>query len=384
MRKLRIRPGKKSLLALVILVVGIFVFACAPGGTPAKGWSGAVVVDNNLYIGSMAGKLVGLNLADRTRLWNDLTLEAPRASTFGCAGPAQTVAIYGTPAVSGELIYMAGYNGKVYAVTAARGIIRWVYPREGTLGSPVVGGILVAGNNIYFGAANGKVYALDAATGDPAWPAPFATGQKIWSTPVSEGGTLFIGSFDKKLYAIDAATGKEKWAFETEGAIATTPVVYKNTVYFGSFDRSFYAVDTAAGKLAWRYPAEGEANVPGSWFWARPVVLNNTIYAGNLDGKVYVLDTATGKPVVAPLDLGNGISSNPVLVDSKLIIATGNGEIWAIDNNVKNRIQDLKDKVYAPLSASGEIIYVHSQNRTLSAVNTRTGVVLWNMTLNGK
>jgi hypothetical protein len=41
------------------------------------------------------------------------------------------VAIYGTPNIC-DLVYIAAYNGKIYAYTRTLGA-RWVYPREGYL-----------------------------------------------------------------------------------------------------------------------------------------------------------------------------------------------------------------------------------------------------------
>jgi outer membrane protein assembly factor BamB len=195
----------------------------------------------------MKGEIVALDKSDGNLLWNPFTLEAPKSSggfLSGCTPTASTVAIYGTPAVAGDLIYAGGYNGKIYALNSSSGALRWVYPREGNF-EPVVGGPLVARDKLYFGGSDGTVYALDAATGDGEWE--FETGGEIWSTPAVDGDTIFIGSFDKKLYALNADSGQNKWEFETEGAIASTPVVYNNTIYFGSFDRYLYAVDAAAG-----------------------------------------------------------------------------------------------------------------------------------------
>ena len=63
------------------------------------------------------------------------------------------------------MVYIGGYNGRVYAVSSSTGALRWVYPREGNL-EPIVGGVAVSQGKVYFGCSGGKVYALDATTGD--------------------------------------------------------------------------------------------------------------------------------------------------------------------------------------------------------------------------
>jgi outer membrane protein assembly factor BamB len=365
------------LLLVILLLGGLNVVGCAPGGSQPKGWSGGAIVENTLFLGSMEGKLVAVDISDGARLWEvPLVFSKPTSGGFGCGAPASSVAIYGTPAVSGDLVYVGGYvqdgnipRGKVYAYNFGRDEPRWVYPREGFLDGPVVGGLVVSQGAVYFGGSDGKVYALDAVDGHKI--GEFKTGDKIWSTPAVEENTVYIGSFDKKLHILDAATLKPaRWKeFEAEGAIAATPLVYEGTIYFGSFDRYLYAVDAIDGSLRWKFMAE-------SWFWARPVVYNNTIYAPALDNKVYIFNAETGDKI-AEFDLESPISSSPVLIQDKVIIASEAGKIYSLDtaNNQIRMLGDLEEKVYAPLSASEGNVYVHTEKDGLYAVEVETGAV---------
>ncbi|MFC2071288.1 PQQ-binding-like beta-propeller repeat protein [Chloroflexota bacterium] len=379
----------KILLLLVILLLGVLApSGCTGVGTIPRGWSGGVIADDTLFVGSMDGKLVAMSISDGSRLWA-VPLESPEASGggFGCAAPASTsVAIYGSPAVAADLdlVYVGGHNGKIYAFDRdePRGEPRWVYPRQDNIGGTIVGRPVVAQGKIYFGASNGKVYALNAADGYKEWE--FETGDKIWSMPAIDGDTLFIGSFDNKLYALDVTDGSKKWEFETEGAIVSTPLVDNNTVYIGSFDRHLYAVNIANGKQIWKFPAnEEDETKPGNWFWAKPVIYDGTVYAASLDGKVYALDAESGdKPVV--FDMESPVSSSPVLVGESIVVATQDGMIWRIDaGNKKKKLVDLKKddskverknkRVNAPLVASEGIVYIHTAEDVLYAVDAQSG-----------
>ena len=371
---------------LVILLVGGLTAGCAMQSQP-KGWSGGVVANGTLFLGSMGGKLVALNASDGARLW-EVTLETTKpAGGFGCAPASTAVAIYGSLVVAGDLVYIGGYNGKIYAFSSSLGALRWVYPREGNL-QPIAGGPVVALGIVYIGASDGKLYALDADTGDKEWE--FETGDKIWATPAIDGDTLYIGSFDNKLYALDAITGKEKWEkpYETEGAIASTPLVYNNTVYIGSFDRHLYALNATNGEQIWQFPVEDEVgNKPENWFWAKPVVYNNTIYAGNLDGKVYILNAENGNEVVEAIYLESPISSSPVLIDDAVIIATEAGKVYCLDTSTNQTkwTRELEEEIRAPLFVSEGVVYVHTQEpETLYALNAQTGVTLWSLPLSSK
>ncbi len=380
--------GKLLLLLVILVLAGGTAFGCAQLGAQPRGWSGGVIADGTLFFGSMKGQVVALNASDSGRLW-EVTLE-PSKSTggFGCAPASTAVAIYGTPAVAGDLVYIGDYNGKIYAINSSSGALRWVYPRDDSFKDkkknviPIVGGLATDLEKVYFGISDGTVYALDAATGDLKWE--FQTGDKVWSTPVIEGETLYIGSFDKKLYALNITNGRQKWEpFETGGAIVSAPLVYNNTIYFGSFDRYIYAVNTADGSLKWKSKIEA-----GNWFWARPVAFNNIVYAASLDGKVYALDAETGDKV-AEFDLGSPVSSSPVLVDGSVIVATEEGKVYSIDtgSNQERQLADIKElagedlAIYSPLSAGDGIVYIHAQTEKhgslLYALNAQTGVAVW-------
>jgi outer membrane protein assembly factor BamB len=368
----------------MIIMVGAAAFGCISGISPI-GWSGGAVSDNTIYVGSREGRLVALNLNDDSRQWANKITNAATTSFLscgsstggGCSSASTGVAIYGTPVVSGNLVYIAGYNGKIYAYTTGTLSERWVYPRDSYL-QPFVGGLVIDGGKLYIGCADGKVYAFDAATGDKLWE--FATGAKIWATPAISGGTLYIGSFDKKLYALDTTTGKEKWEqpFETQGANMATPLVYNGIVYFGSLDRNLYAVNAADGVLKWNITGE-------NWFWSEPVIVNNMIYAGCLDGNVYILKADTGEKV-AVINLNSGIASKPVIVDESIIFATKKGLIYSV-NTVSNQaaqLADLKLEVDGPLTAYQGIIYLQTQDIALQRINAASGAVLPPISLKGQ
>jgi outer membrane protein assembly factor BamB len=146
-------------------------------------------------------------------------------------------------------------------------------------------------------------------------------------------------------------------------------------VYIGSFDRHFYAVDATTGKQVWRFPVTDEAdNGPENWFWAKPIAYNNVIYAPCLDGKVYALDAKSGSKL-AEFDLLSPVSASPVIVNSTIIFASQKGVIYALDvgSHQLKPLIDIKKEVYGPLSASGGIVYIHTQDLTIHTVDASSG-----------
>lgn len=378
-------PGKLLLGGLLLAL--LIVVSCTPtGASVPRGWSGGVVADGRLFVGSMEGKIISLDTTDGKRVWElplEMTLQP--GGFIGCAPAPIPVAIYGSPAAAGNLIYLGGYDGKFYAFVPGRDDPRWIYPRQGALSGSIVGGAVVAKDKVFFAASNGTVYALDAADGFKVWT--FPSKSKIWSTPSVMDNTLYVGTFDKKLYALDAANGTEKWTFETGGAIIATPSTDNNTVYVGAFDRNLYAVDARSGELKWKFPAD-------NWFWAKPIVVDGEVWAASLDGKIYAIDAASGARL-ADFRLDSPVSSSPVLVDRTFVVASEKGIVYALDTISKSvKIDDGKypfeplidlelkgAKVNAPLATDGINVYIHASNGRVYAVNVRSGAQVWNQSM---
>jgi outer membrane protein assembly factor BamB len=376
----------KVCLVLALLLVGLTFFGCVGIRSSPEGGSGGVIADGTLFLcptikqaggfgcaaPQLEGKLVAVDTSNGNRLW-EVSLEASGASGggFGCAPSATPVAIYGNPAVAGDMVYVAGYNGSIYEIDASTRLSTDRHVNEANP-QPIVGGPVVVGEMVYLGSADYSVYALNAASLETEWE--FKTGGKIWSTPVVEDDTLYIGSFDKKLYALNAGDGAKKWDFTTEGAIISTPFVYDNTVYFGSFDRHLYAVDTG-GSLKWKFLAD-------SWFWARPVVYGDTVYAPCLDGKTYLFDAESGDKI-NEFDLGSPISSSPVLAGSSVVIASEEGAVYAVDTgtNQLRLLSELGETVRVPLCTSEGVVYIYTGSQNLYALYADSGATLWSIAI---
>ena len=66
----RMLIGKVLLLVVMLLMVmgGLTGLGCIKGLQPI-GWSGGVVADGSLFVGSAEGRVVAVNIADDSRQW---------------------------------------------------------------------------------------------------------------------------------------------------------------------------------------------------------------------------------------------------------------------------------------------------------------------------
>ena len=371
-----------SLFAL-LLVGCLFLAGCLPGagggflcggGTPPSGWSGPVVGNDTLYVGSMTGRVIALE---------DLSMARAKIKwQYPPSDEADLGYIYGTPCVADGVVYVGAYGGaardpKVYAIDSENGWRIWAYPGEGSIG-PIIGSPVIADGVLYVGSSDSKLYAIDIETGRDKWW-PFETGDDIWAAPVVHDGVVYIGSFDQKLYALNAESGVEVWHFDTGAAIASTPLIYNDTIYVGSFDRKFYALNLD-GTEKWDEPFEA-----GNWFWGTAIAYHNTIIAVCLDGRVYALDADTGycEWYYPPEEPVGPVRGNPALVGDVVVFGSEDGKVYALDASTGQELwhyppeEDSISPVRAPICAGNGVVYVHASNQKIYSLEMEYGRINW-------
>jgi outer membrane protein assembly factor BamB len=189
------------------------------------------------------------------------------------------------------------------------------------------------GVTIYFGSSDGKLYAVNAATGKLKWQ--FKTDGLIHTTPALYNGLLYFGSWDTYFYALNATTGKLSWKFKTgvqpdyhvlEG-IQASATCSNGMVYFGARDGFFYALNALTGRLNWKYAADN------SWVLTTAAVQNGKVYIGTSD--TYMLlafDAATGKQLFKYKANGY-VYSSPALTASTAFFGDFTGKMFAVSLN---------------------------------------------------
>jgi outer membrane protein assembly factor BamB len=179
-------------------------------------------------------------------------------------GKVQIVAAHG-------LLYVSTARG-LYALDAGNGDIVWVFPTEVPLGhSPTV-----FGNVLYVGGYDRKLYAIEANPDPSSLPADSGTGYRVndrlvWTfdeagagfetNPLVVDGVVYAGNRDGVMYALNASTGALQWSYESGGPILFSPVYSGGTVYFAANDSRAYALDADNGSLIWQ-----SDKLPGAGF----------------------------------------------------------------------------------------------------------------------
>jgi outer membrane protein assembly factor BamB len=363
--------AKAVSLAVLASFLAVFCTACiGPRGSP-----GAAVEGNTLFVGTMDGRVLALDIEDAGLKWGWQPSTAV-SNTGGCSNSVVTRGgtFYQSPVIAQGTVYVGTFGGGVYALDAASGLETWRYNTK----SSIVGGMAVNNSTLLFGVSNGKLYALDVSGDYASEVFIFNAENGIWSTPVVYGGIVYFGSLDHNLYAVDATTGHTKWVFKTSGEIVASPLVSDGIVYVGSLDNKLYAVYADTGNPVWVFQEAGNG------FWSSPVCVNGIVYAGSLDHNVYALEAGNGTPAWPKAFKTSGpIYSAPIVTGETLVVASGDGTVYGIDLATGDRRWQIntKSKILSPLCVAGDKVFVVTQGNELSAVDARNGVLVWRISL---
>ncbi len=318
------------------------------------GWSGPVASQDLVYVGSRDGKVLALSASTGDIRWS-----------YPLPGQDPLGGIYGTPAYDGDRVYVAAFEGKLHALNAFDLTPLWQFPSDRSFVGRIVGGpaVDIDGGKVIFGDSEGMVRALDTSTGAVEWS--FQAEDQVWSTPAIVDGVVYFGSLDHNFYALSLLDGEEKWSlpFEAGGAIVTSPLVSNGNVFFGTFDGTFHALDIDYGEQEWQFQGDG-------WFWADPVVVDDMVYATTTNGILYALDANTGT-VRWEFDLQRPIIASPAVVNGRIVVTSDEGIVYslnAMSGQQENPGFDVGAEVRADIGVVEDTVYVNDMDRKVWAL----------------
>lgn len=236
------------------------------------------------------------------------------------------------PAIYGDLIFTADRDGRVIAVDAGSGKVKWEQrdKKELISGGPGVGDDLV-----FVGTSDAAVVARDIKTGEIRWSAKVSS--EILAAPRAAEGMVVVRTGDGKLFGLDSATGHRKWIYDRAIPVLTlrgtgAPIIHNGLVLAGFDNGRLIALELTTGKLAWearlaepsgRSELERLVDVDGE-----PVIVGDTAYIASFQGRVAAVSVSDGR-----IEWTRDISSYADLAvdDDHVYVTDDTGGVWALD-----------------------------------------------------
>jgi outer membrane protein assembly factor BamB len=348
------------------LLLGLLLLSCT--SAPVRGGSGVAVSGERVLVASAKGKVFALDISARSK---GLPFPAPGEWAFPDKGSSG--AIYATPLVQGDTVYVATYQGQLLALDGATGKAR----SSNALfnGGAVVGAPAPVGGTLYLSSGS-SVYALDPVTGQALWPKPFQAADRIWGSPVVQNETVYVGSLDHNVYALKAQDGSLLWQYTAGGAIASTLTPGDGALFFSAFD-GVYALEADTGALRWHFASK-------VWFWATPLLSEGKLFVGARDGILYAFDATSGQPVWERTP-GGQIYYSPALGDGVLVIGSSGApfNLYGVDPEKGDTLwtKPLGAAPAGDVAVANGVAYVQAKDLTVFAFRAKGGELLWQFSL---
>jgi len=283
----------------------------------------------------------------------------------------------GSPAFNGGVLYTANYN-KITAIDTATKKTRWVFPA----GKIVPSALFVENGMVYANCSDGYLYAVDEANGNLRWR--FAQGTKDTangnpSSPTIKDGVLYFGSSkDGFVYALDAVTGNLRWKTNSNTAgyspFYSSASVVDGVVYIGNFYQYLFALNAHDGSVKWAFPS-------GSFGGGGATVVNGIIYIGSKNGYMYAINASDGT-LRWKFYSDPAIHRSPIVYQGRVFFASSGGSntepFYALDANdgsLRWKYAFETDIGSDPVAFNGTV-YFCSLN-SVYAIDVNSGTLKW-------
>jgi len=161
-----------------------------------RGTAQPLLVDSVVYAGFASGKILALNAADGTLMWEQRVGVAKGRSEL-----ERVVDVDGAPILVDDILYSASYQGRLVAVNRSTG--RGIWSIDESTHTD-----LAAGNgHIYLVNADGFIRAYDAISGELVWENDQLLRRRL-GAPQTFGNYLAVGDFEGYLHIFDQSSGE--------------------------------------------------------------------------------------------------------------------------------------------------------------------------------
>lgn len=237
------------------------------------------------------------------------------------------------------------------------------------------------------------------------------TSGAVWGTPLIQSKTVFVNSYDRSITALDRDTGKVSWTKLASNSDRANMVLHAKGLVDVTLSGTVTMRSTATGATIWEHQRKSM-----TWVFS-PVAFQDFIFVPSRNDDIVVLSASTGEEIASvpsssgvwgtPLLLDSGDNS-PVLVTCKTADAMvrafafhSNGSksnplkydkvLWNFDavptaTHYKQRQHAwvFGGPVACQWNRTQTAVIFGSNDRVVRAVDSKTGVLLWAVKVQGK
>ena len=236
------------------------------------------------------------------------------------------------PVVGQGMVVVRSVDNRIFGFDAKTGERKWVVQRTTpALTLRNAPGMVLGGANVYVAQPGGKLVALTAATGVVRWEVVVSEPRgatelervsDIAGTPVVFEADVCAVTYQGKAGCFDAATGMPRW---TKPISSDVGVAVDQRFVFAADDQgSVVAFARDGGQGAWKNDALARRRL------STPASYGRSVAVGDYQGYIHFLSREDGALIGRISTDGSPIVSVPVVAGSNLIFQTQSGTVTAL------------------------------------------------------
>ncbi|MFT3831549.1 MAG: PQQ-binding-like beta-propeller repeat protein [Opitutaceae bacterium] len=396
------RPGAENRIVGRQWFAVLHLFGCDIGEISHDGAhyrNANLGLDLMLRDGELVGTMAGANPVRLRR--SEALLTTPVTPDFP-QGPAPAwiyragAALWGTPAADGEFAVIGDERGVLHAVRLADGTRAWTFES----GSPVYGRALLVEEAVLVLNDAGELLRLERATGKLLWRSTLGGGEVArhlpaatefsydftGPTPALADGTVYVPTAAGDVVAVDFTSGETRWRATVGGLLRNSVLVAGDRLVVGGWNGRVTALARADGAKLWSFEA-------GQPVTADPVQVGGAVLVSSRNSKLYSLALADGTVRWDRFHAGSWVESAPRLVDGVLYIGSSDlRTVAALDSQTGALLwsTDVLGWTWGTPAIAGEMVFAGSAGATgypisqdggMVALDRRTGAPKWRVRL---
>jgi outer membrane protein assembly factor BamB len=247
--------------------------------------------------------------------------------------------VRGAPTARGGRVLVITVDNETQALSAEDGHLLWHHNGINELAS-LLGGTspAVDGNVVLVPYSSGELYALRIENGTALWSEAITAMKRtdqvttltdIHGLAVVDRGKVFAAGNSDVLAAIDLRTGRRLW--DREVGSTQTPWVAGDYLYLVTNTPELVCFEAKTGRVRWVTPLQewsNEEDKKGRIVWSGPVLASDRLIVASSEGEAWAVSPYTGE-VLGREELPDGVRIAPIIADDTLIFVTDEGELVA-------------------------------------------------------
>ncbi|MBS7349415.1 MAG: outer membrane protein assembly factor BamB [Comamonas sp.] len=238
-------------------------------------------------------------------------------------------AVYTTPLVAGERVFVLTAQRHIQAYDAADGQLLWTLPRDG---EPLVlrqPGVLMAHGNTLLAGLSGRLVAINPDNGGIFWEVPIAAPRgtndverlvDLVAPVVRDGNIVCARAFQASLGCVDVERAQLLWAAPAKGANGIAADAQQ--LYGAESNGVVQAWSRDGGSKQWTQTSLRHRQLTA------PLSLGRSVVVGDSTGLVHLFSKQDGNPVNRLMTDASGIVTTPVVAADTLVVVSRKGQVY--------------------------------------------------------